>query len=384
VIVADGIHRAGGMDRANAALAEYLCAIGARVHLVSYRIEPELAVHPAVTAHEVRMPAGSPMLGMWILDRAGRRVANELKAREPGVRVVVNGTNCDWVDINWIHYVHHAWRGRSDGAPLWYKVKADAERWMNCRREQRILPHARILLANSERTRNDLLEYLQLDSDRVRTVYLGTDDDWRNLTPGYRAEARAKLGQPEDHPLVIFVGAMGYDLRKGFDTLWRAWQELCAIPQWDARLIVAGAGRRVGTWKQAVVEAGLEGRVQILGFSAKVQELIAAADLLVSPVRYEPYGLNVQEALVCGVPAMVSSTAGVAERYPRELKDLLIDDPEDAHELAMRMLNWRSRSAEIRRCVRPVAEQLQAYSWRSMAEQMVELALGTAGAEVSF
>lgn len=383
VIVADGIHRAGGMDRANAALAEYLCAIGARVHLVSYRIEAALAAHPGVTAHEVRLPAGSPMLGMWSLDRAGRRVANELKTREPGVRVVVNGSNCAWPDINWVHYVHHAWNGRSGGAPLWYKVKADAEHRINCRRERKILPRARILLANSERTRSDLLANLKLDAGRVRTVYLGTDDDWRAVTPRCRAEARASLGQPPDRALVIFVGAMGYDLRKGFDTLWRAWRELCRDPQWDAGLIVAGGGRRLGDWRQAVSEAGLGERVQILGFSAQVPELIAAADLLVSPVRYEPYGLNVQEALVCGVPAMVSSSAGVAERYPRELKDLLINDPEDAHELAMRMRNWRAQSAAIKRSVTPLAEQLQAYSWRSMAEQIVEVALGIAPPEVS-
>jgi glycosyltransferase involved in cell wall biosynthesis len=139
----------------------------------------------------------------------------------------------------------------------------------------------------------------------------------------------------------------------------------------------------LGGWKQAVADAGLEGRVQILGFSAQVPELIAAADLLVSPVRYEPYGLNVQEALVCGVPAMVSVSAGVAERYPPGLKDLLIDDPEDAHELAMRMLNWRSKSAEIKRSVTLLAEQLRPYSWRSMAEQIVDLALGTGDTQVS-
>src|SRR5580658_484645 len=49
VIVADGIHYGGGMERANAALAKYLIEIGVPVHLVSYRIEPSIAAHPIIT-----------------------------------------------------------------------------------------------------------------------------------------------------------------------------------------------------------------------------------------------------------------------------------------------------------------------------------------------
>jgi glycosyltransferase involved in cell wall biosynthesis len=374
VIVADGIHYGGGMERANAALAEYLIAIGVPVHLVSYRIEPSIAAHPMVTAHEVRMPAGSPMLGMWRLDRIGRRIANAVKAREPDVRVVVNGSNCDSPDINWVHFVHHAWQARTDAAPLWYKAKARTEHLINLRRERRILPRARILLANSERTNNDLLTRLQVKRERTHTVYLGTNDDWRGITPSRRDAARARLGPLANGPMVIFVGAMGYDLRKGFDTLWHAWQELCANPEWDANLIVAGGGRRVEAWKQAVAHTGLDARVKIIGFTHEVSELIAAADLLVSPVRYEPYGLNVQEALCFGVPAIVSACAGVAEKYPSELKELLISDPDDAHALAARMRSWRAQMDKFKCLTAPIVEQFRSYSWRDMAAQIVALA----------
>jgi glycosyltransferase involved in cell wall biosynthesis len=383
VIVADGIHHRGGMERANAALAEYLIASGAQVHLVSYTIDPALAANPMVMAHKVRLPAGSPMLGMCRLDRAGRRIANQVKTREPSARVVVNGTNCDWPDINWIHYVHHAWKARVDTAPLWYKAKASVERLINLRRERRILPRARILLANSERTRGDLLKYLQVEAERVHTVYLGTDDDWSGMTLARRDAARARLRQPTGVPLVIFVGAIGYDLRKGLDTLWRAWQELCSNPDWDARLIVAGGGRRVNAWKQAVARSGLAARTQIIGFTDKVSELLAAADLLVSPVRYEAYGLNVQEALSCGIPATVSANAGVAEKYSAELMELLISNPEDVHELVSCIRNWRAQMDKFKRLTAPIAKQLRLYRWSDMAAQIVELAQTNASTEMA-
>lgn len=314
------------------------------------------------------------MLGTWRLDRVGRRVANEVMAHDPDVRVVVNGSNCDWPDINWVHYVHHARQPRTDEAPLWYKAKAAAEHLINLQRERRILPRARILLANSERTNNDLLTHLQAKRERAHTIYLGTDDAWRGMTPARRDAARARFGHLANGPIIIFVGAMGYDLRKGFDTLWRAWQELCANPEWDANLIVAGGGRRVAAWKQAVVHLGLDARVKVIGFTNEVPELIAAADLLVSPVRYEPYGLNVQEALCCGVPAIVSASAGVAEKYPSELKELLISNPEDAHALAVQMRNWRAQMDRFKRLTEPIAERLRSYGWRDMAAQIVALA----------
>src|SRR6202030_2291680 len=63
VLVAGDFHRAGGMDRANAELASYLCAAGVAVHLVSYRVDPKLAAQPNVGVHLARRTAGSHFLG---------------------------------------------------------------------------------------------------------------------------------------------------------------------------------------------------------------------------------------------------------------------------------------------------------------------------------
>ena len=52
--------------------------------------------------------------------------------------------------------------------------------------------------------------------------------------------------------------------------------------------------------------------------------LLAAADLLVSPVRYEAYGLNVHEALCRGAAVMVTRTAGVVERFDHDLEPSLL------------------------------------------------------------
>ena len=47
------------------------------------------------------------MLGDPLLDRAGRAVARRLAGE--GARVVVNGGNCRWFDVTWVHYCHAAY-----------------------------------------------------------------------------------------------------------------------------------------------------------------------------------------------------------------------------------------------------------------------------------
>jgi glycosyltransferase involved in cell wall biosynthesis len=146
---------------------------------------------------------------------------------------------------------------------------------------------------------------------------------------------------------------------------------LCADPQWDVDLLVAGAGGALGMCREQVSQWKLEHRIRMLGFSGQVRDLLAAADLLVSPVRYEAYGLNVQEAICRGVPAIVSAAAGVAERYGPECTPLLLPDPEDVDDLVARLRLWRSNMPEWEARFKHFGDTLRRYGWQEMARRMV-------------
>jgi glycosyltransferase involved in cell wall biosynthesis len=283
--------------------------------------------------------------------------------------VVVNGGNCRWGDVNWVHYVHAAWAPRAGGSLG--RVKAAAYHRSALAAERTSLARARAVVANSERTRRDLIEHLGVDPGRVHAVYYGVDPArFRPATPDERAESRARLGWDGARPVVAFVGALG-DLRKGFDTLFEAWRRLAGSPGWDARLAVVGTGASLPHWRQRAEAAGLDRSVAFLGFRDDVPEVLRAADALVSPTRYEAYGLNVHEALCCGLPALVSRDAGVAERFPPGLHDLLIPDPDDAADLAARLGRWRERRGELAEAVSGLSERLRSTTWDDMAERFV-------------
>jgi glycosyltransferase involved in cell wall biosynthesis len=382
VIIAGGLHHHGGMDKLNAAVASYLLRRGTPLHLVAHRVAPEFTSHPLVTLHLVPQRAGSFFLGEQLLARRGRAVAARVTSEWPGARVVVNGGNCVWPDVNWVHYVHHAWRPVTRAVPAWVRAKNALAAASALRRERRALGAARIVIANSARTHTDLVEKVGVRPETVRTVYCGADEGLTPATPEERATARAWLKVAGERPLAVFVGAIGHDMRKGLDTLVAAWKVLCSRDG-DAHLIVAGGGRALGEWRARVAAEGLSERITFLGFSERVAEVLAAADLLVSPVRYEAYGLNVQEAICRGVPALVSAGAGAAEHYTPDLSEMLLPDPDDAGDLAARLLRWRHEIDVWKRRFAPLGERLRRYTWADMAAEFVSVIEGEGRAPVA-
>jgi glycosyltransferase involved in cell wall biosynthesis len=354
VLVSGDFTPLGGMDRANHALAAHLASCGQEIHLVTHRAWSDLTARSNVTVHRVWRPFRSHRLGKPLLAAAGSRCARRLAPQ--GARVVVNGGNCVWPDVNWVHYVHAV-----SGAP------DDREA------ERRALQVARVVVCNSRRTRDDVVERIGVDPARVHVVYYGTDERFRPADAAARACAKTALSLPVDRPAALFVGALG-DERKGFDTLFAAWASLCRDRWWDVDLMVAGTGRTLPRWQRLAQAAGLADRIRFLGFRDDVPALAAAADVLVHPARYEAYGLGVQEALTAGVPALVSAAAGVAERYPADLAPLFIQDPEDARALADQLRGWRRDLEAWRARVLPFAAALAARSWSDMSKDIVALA----------
>lgn len=369
LLVTGDFVRTGGMDRANFALADYLARLEGDVHLVAHRASQELLDQPTVTFHSVPKVANSYLLGAPLLSQVGRFQGSWLS--RTGGRVLVNGGNCQWGDCNWVHYVHAAYQPENQ-AGLLYQIKGSVSRQIFLNAERKALQSARVIIANSDRTKRDLIEKLSIPSERIHKVYYGIEPQvFYPATPQERTQLRQKLGWSQQKPIVVFIGALG-DRRKGFDTLFWAWQMLCTDPNWDADLVTIGVGAEQSLWQHRALLAGIQKRIHFLGFRSDVPDLLRAADCLVAPTRYEAYGLGVHEALCCGLPALVSATAGVAERYPSHLSDLLIPNPEDVTDLAARLRRWHDTTQHYSNLVSELSEELRSYTWDDMAQNILE------------
>ncbi len=361
--------KTGGMDRANFALADYLARQRDSLHLVAYRVASELLAYPNVKFHQVPKLANSYLLGSPFLDWIGQSVARQLSPK--CTSILVNGGNCQWGDVNWVHYVHAAYQSDSQVGPL-RQFKTSFWRWLSLSGELKALKAAKVIIVNSDRTKQDLIKHLAIPQEKLHLVYYGIDpDSFYPATVHEKLELRQQLGWSADKPIVVFIGALG-DRRKGFDTLFTAWLELSNLPNWDAELVVIGVGAELTKWQLRAKNIGISS-IHFLGFRSDVPNLLRAADCLVAPTRYEAYGLGVHEALCCGLPAIVSSTAGVAERYPVQLQGLLLPDPDDAVDLVARLQKWWENKQHYSGLVSSLSQELREDTWDEMAKRIVNL-----------
>ncbi|HLH09854.1 MAG TPA: glycosyltransferase family 4 protein [Terriglobales bacterium] len=371
LIVCGGFHQLGGMDRANLALAKYLRSTGHPVTLVGHDFDAE-------SSKQFFNPVSVPRLrwtplGERLLSAIGNRRARDLRRSCPTARVVVNGGNCTFGDINWLHYVHHAWNPDPRELPMAIQAKHSLLQGMYLHREKRALEAAGLIIANSNSTAQHILR-LGIDASKIRVIYLGCSPELRPPVPEERLAARRWLQIAEDEQVVAFVGALGWDDRKGLSTLWRAMNELWQQQQFKTVLVIAGGGAKLRWWRQQIQSSKFRKQVRILGFTDRVNDILAAADLLASPCRYEPYGLNVQEAICRGVPSVVSACAGIAELYPAELSPLLLRDPNDAIALANSLSQCLTEMNLWKEGTRSFANSLQKRTWAEMSREFVTAA----------
>ena len=198
LIVAGDFTPLGGMDAANHALARYLAAQG-EVHLVTHRAWPDLHALPGVIVRCVRRPFGRHALGSGLLARAGGR---EWKRLQPlGAQAIVNGGNCRIPGaVNWVHYLHAAYRPTIATSTLGRARRAVIHR-RDLAAERTALVEAPLVICNSRRTRDDVVEHIGIDPSRVRVVYYGGDPvRFSRVTPEQRIAARAQFGWSTDRP----------------------------------------------------------------------------------------------------------------------------------------------------------------------------------------
>ncbi len=377
LLVTGDFVKTGGMDRANHALADYLSRQGDEVHLVAYRADADLLARSNVTLHRVPKPLNSYSLGRGLLDRTGRIEAARIARR--GGTVIVNGANCRWGDVNWVHHINALDPpGPAGLAPK--AIKARFDRRAHVGAERSALGMARRIVTTCRKNRDDLVRLFDLPADRIEVVYYGNDrETFRPARPGERDAIRSRLGWDLSRPVTLFVGGLGADRRKGFDTLYTAWARLCLDPAWPADLVVVGDGSDRSTWQGRAERDGLGTRVRFLGFRRDVSDLFRACDAHVLPSRYEGYSLVTQEALCSGLPAFVTRTAGIAERYEGPLAEiLLIPDPNDATGLADRLKSWPLLAESVRSSLDDLSAALSGFTWDDMAAGIAEVVSGPA------
>ncbi len=208
--------------------------------------------------------------------------------------------------------------------------------------EQRVFTHPdmRRIVCISRLVQDDIIRhYPQVDASRLQIIYNGIDLDHFQPVEDQGAEAqgiRQQLGIPQDAPVMIAVGS-GF-ARKGFAAAIAALAQL--DPAWQ--LIIVGKDRRQAQFKRQAQRLGLSSRVHFAGVQTDMRAWYNAADVLVHPALYEPFGNVILEAMACGKAVCASHRCGGAELISPGDNGLLCE-PADATSLAAALRSVTSR-----------------------------------------
>lgn len=154
-----------------------------------------------------------------------------------------------------------------------------------------------------------LMESLGLPAKRVVLTPYTVDNDWWTAQASRvdRPAVRATWRIPADATVVLFCAKLQPWKRPG--------DLLCAFAQAGAAnsfLVYAGDGASRESLEREAQALGCADRVRFLGFAnqSELPAIYTASDLLVLPSEYEPFGVVVNEAMLCGCPAVVSDRVG--------------------------------------------------------------------------
>ncbi|MDD5659870.1 MAG: glycosyltransferase family 1 protein [Actinomycetota bacterium] len=247
----------------------------------------------------------------------------------------------------------------------WFIKKYQAIVSSNARRAKKII-------ADSNSTKQDIVNFMNIDPRKIEVVYMAADKKFRKLEPDkIKKEVPAKFNIKKDY--ILSVGTI--EPRKNFKTLIKAFdifKKSFKVSE-NYNLVIAG---KTG-WKSEETFKELDKSLfkDEIVFTGEVNDddliqLYNQASLFVYPSIFEGFGLPVLEAMSCNLPVIASDSSSIPEIFPN---DKFLINPFDEKQMAERM-NLVLKNQDIRNSLADFSiKNSRKFSWEKTASQTIDI-----------
>ena len=307
----------GGLARVVHDLSKRLIKDGHDVTVVTYR-EGELPYYEndkGVEVYRVDNYMITPNNFIdWIMQLNFNLVAkaSELIAKEGNFDVIHAH---DWLVANAAKTLKHAYNiplvstihatesGRNSG------IHDETQRYINDT-EWMLTYESTEVIVNSNFMKGHIQGLFGLPFDKINVIPNGINlTNFNGIERDYEFRRQYAL---DNEKIILYMGRLVYE--KGIQHL------IAAMPKildnyHDAKLIIAGKGGMIDELKAQVEYMGISNKVYFTGYldAKQVQKMYKCADVAVFPSTYEPFGIVALEAMLAGVPTVVSDVGGLNE-----------------------------------------------------------------------
>jgi glycosyltransferase involved in cell wall biosynthesis len=240
----------------------------------------------------------------------------------------------------------------------------------------RAVHRAQRVLADSESTRQDLIELMSVEPDRVNVLYPGVESRFR---PIQDVEILDMVRDRYRLPAKFILGLGTLQPRKNFEGLIEAFRRLLTTETErgpstrDVCLVIVGDKGWMYEEILALPERmGLTARVHITGFVADkdLPAIYNLASVFAFPSRYEGFGLPLLEAMACGTPVVAADNSSL----PEVVGDAgLLVDSSDAGALADALARLLQDQLLRRRLIAAGRRQVQRFTWEQAARSLLRI-----------
>ena len=221
------------------------------------------------------------------------------------------------------------------------------------------------VIAISEQTKSDLMEFLQVPENRITVLYQAVHPRY------YKKEVQGQTSELKDPkiagPYFLFVGA--FEERKNILRLLRAFSLI--HKRVDEKLVLVGRGGMQRALEEQIRLLGLEERVLIFSKvgSEELPRLYQLATGVVYPSLFEGFGLPIVEALMSETLVLTSKGSCFPEAGG---PSAFYVDPLSEDELAQKMFEM-AKLPSLDRALRLQMglEHAQKFHWKSTTENLI-------------
>ncbi|MEW2501320.1 glycosyltransferase family 4 protein [Amycolatopsis sp. NPDC047767] len=223
----------------------------------------------------------------------------------------------------------------------------------------------------SQAMRKEVAHLFEIEAADVTVIHNGIEErSWR-VSAAEVAKMRERHS-PDGAPFLLFFGRLEWE--KGVQDL------LAALPRIrrqfpGTRVVVAGKGRHHDELVAQARKLRIRRAVDFVGHlpDRDLRALLAAADAVVLPSRYEPFGIVALEAAAAKAP-LVASTAGGLGEVVVDGETGLAFEPGDVAGLATAVTTVLGDAVAATRRARAAQSRLAAdFDWGRIAEATAEV-----------
>ena len=261
-------------------------------------------------------------------------------------------------DIPVVSTIHATESGRNSG------IHDENQRYINDT-EWMLTYESTEVIVNSNYMKGHVQGLFGLPFDKIDVIPNGIN---LNLYTGIERDYDFRRRYAADNEkIILYLGKLVYE--KGVQNL------ISAMPKildgyHDSKLVIVGKGGMIDELRAQVENMGLRDKVYFTGYmnGKDVQKMYKCADVAVFPSTYEPFGIVALEAMLAGVPTVVSDIGGLNEIIDHGVNGMksYAGNPNSIADSVLALLYDHQLAANVSKAAKQVVKEQ--YNWNKITQ----------------